>query len=61
MTQLSYRKASVDAVLKIINEKILPILNIAKILSEKYEIVVTNPPYLSTNKMGIELKKYLKK
>lgn len=47
--------------MKIINEKILPILNIAKILSEKYEIVVTNPPYLSTNKMGIELKKYLKK
>ena len=31
----------------------------AKLLSNKYEIVITNPPYLSNDKMDVNLKKFL--
>ena len=46
---------------KIINEKVLPILKTAKVLSNKYECVVTNPPYLNNSSMSQELKNYLSK
>lgn len=40
-------------------EKLLPIIRIAKILSKKYDIVVTNPPYMNTTSMSINLKNYV--
>ena len=40
-------------------ELALEILNLAEIMSAKYDIVATNPPYL--NKMDANLKKYVKK
>ena len=39
--------------------EVLTTLTIAQVLSQKYEIAVTNPPYL--NKMDPDLKKYVKK
>lgn len=42
-----------------LREKILPIIKIANILSKKYNVVVTNPPYMNTTSMSINLKKYV--
>ncbi|WP_395409080.1 BREX-1 system adenine-specific DNA-methyltransferase PglX [Levilactobacillus parabrevis] len=40
-------------------DKLLRVLSIAEILTNRYEVVVTNPPYM--NKMDAALKKYVKK
>ena len=40
-------------------ELILKVLDLAEVISAKYDVVVTNPPYL--NKMDKNLKKYVKK
>lgn len=42
-----------------LREKLLPIINVAKILTNKYEVVVTNPPYMSNNVMTNNIKKYI--
>lgn len=42
-----------------LREKLLPIIKITKILSQKYDIVVTNPPYLNNSVMTPNLKKYV--
>ena len=44
--------------IKVINEKIVPVLKIAKIMSNQYEIVVTNPPYMNRSKMCNKLSNY---
>ncbi len=41
-------------------DKILPLIRIANILSNKYEIVVTNPPYMNQTLMSNQLKQYIK-
>ncbi|MCL2156393.1 MAG: BREX-1 system adenine-specific DNA-methyltransferase PglX [Methanobrevibacter sp.] len=41
--------------------KINPLLKQADILSQKYEIVVTNPPYMGNSGMSSKLSNYLKK
>ncbi|KAA8675104.1 BREX-1 system adenine-specific DNA-methyltransferase PglX [Clostridium sp. HV4-5-A1G] len=41
-------------------QKILEIFNTAEILSQKYDIVVTNPPYMGNSNMNTKLSKYLK-
>ena len=42
-----------------LRDKLIPLINNAKILSNKYDIVVTNPPYLSNSVMSSNLKKYI--
>ena len=49
---------SVISIQNVVKEQIIPLLNQSKILSEKYDIIVTNPPYL--NKMSKSLKNYTK-
>lgn len=44
-----------------LKERILPLIKQATILSNKYNIVVTNPPYLSLSVMGKNLKNYVNK
>lgn len=39
--------------------KIIPLINVANILSNKYDVVVTNPPYMNNNVMSNNLKKYI--
>lgn len=46
--------------MKIINEKIVPAIKAANILTKKYEIVVTNPPYLNASLMNQVLSNYIK-
>lgn len=42
-----------------LKEKLLPIIKNAKILSNKYDIIVTNPPYMNNNVMSANLKTYI--
>ena len=42
-----------------VRNKLLKMLKIADILQDRYEIVITNPPYLNSRYMPSELKKYL--
>lgn len=42
-------------------EKLLPFIKQAKIMSEKYHVVVTNPPYMGSRGMNAKLAKYIKK
>lgn len=44
-----------------LKEKLFPIIKVARILSRKYDIVVTNPPYLNNGVMNDEIKTYINK
>lgn len=42
-------------------DTIRPIMDIVTILVEKYDVVITNPPYMGFRKAGVKLAKYVKK
>ena len=42
-------------------DKLLPLIRIANILSNQYSILVTNPPYMNSSSMSLNLKSYLSK
>lgn len=44
-----------------LREKLLPIIKNAKVLSQKYDVVVTNPPYMNNSAMSNNLKVYIQK
>lgn len=44
-----------------LKEKLLPVIKIAKILQNQYDIIVTNPPYLNSSMMSEGFKKYMDK
>lgn len=51
-----------DSILGIeMRNNIMPLITISKILNKKYDIYVTNPPYLNADRMNPVLKKYVKK
>ncbi|MCD7805719.1 MAG: BREX-1 system adenine-specific DNA-methyltransferase PglX, partial [Lachnospiraceae bacterium] len=39
---------------------ILPLIQVAEALAQKYQVVVTNPPYMGSSSMGAKLGKYVK-
>lgn len=45
----------------VLKEKINPLIKVFKILNKKFDIIVTNPPYLSNSLMNESLKKYINK
>ncbi|QAS59611.1 hypothetical protein EI377_01650 [Clostridium septicum] len=40
-------------------DKVLPLINQAIAMTNKYDIVVTNPPYLNSSRMSEKLSKYV--
>lgn len=44
-----------------LKNKVLPLIKCSQILSQKYDIVVTNPPYMSSKGMSNNLKKFVDK
>ena len=44
-----------------VNQRILPLLQQAKIFSQKYDVIVTNPPYLGSTRFSFKLNEYVKK
>ena len=41
--------------------ELLPLVQVAELLSQKYDIVVTNPPYLSVSGLNVEVSEFIKK
>ena len=41
--------------------ELLPLVQVAELLSQKYDIVVTNPPYLSVSGLSAEVSEFIKK
>lgn len=44
-----------------IRKKLLPLVRVAQILAQKYDVVVTNPPYMGASNMNSDLSEYVKK
>lgn len=44
-----------------LKEMLLPLIKLAEILTKKYDVIVTNPPYMGNSSMGESLKEYLMK
>jgi len=44
-----------------LKNKVIPLIKCSQILSQKYDIVVTNPPYMSSKGMSNNLKKFVEK
>ncbi len=44
-----------------IRKKLLPLVRVAQTLAQKYDVVVTNPPYMGSSGMGAKLAEYVKK
>lgn len=42
-------------------DSLLPLIEIAKVMSAKYDVVVTNPPYMGASGMGERLSNFIKK
>ena len=42
-------------------DTILPLIQVAEAMAQKYDIVVTNPPYMGSSGMGTKLSDYVKK
>ena len=42
-------------------EELLPLVKCAEVLAQKYDVVVTNPPYMGGSGMGAKLSDYVKK
>lgn len=41
--------------------ELLALINIGEILAQKYDVVVTNPPYMGTNNVNVKLNNFVKK
>ena len=42
-------------------EELLPLVKCAELLAQKYDVVVTNPPYMGSSGMSVKLTNYIKK
>ena len=43
----------------VLNE-LLPVVQVAEMLAQKYDVVVTNPPYMSTSNADVKVNEYIK-
>lgn len=44
-----------------LKDKLIPLINIGNIINMKYDVVVTNPPYMNNRVMSVNLKNYILK
>ncbi len=49
---------NLDSVLVL--EQLLPLVEQAEVLASKYDVVITNPPYMGSDNMNMKVKKYVK-
>lgn len=42
-------------------EELLPLVKVAQVMAQKYEVVITNPPYMGASGMGTKLCEFIKK
>lgn len=46
---------------EVVLNNLLPLVQVAESLAQQYDVVVTNPPYLGSDAMGVALTNYIKK
>ena len=61
INQLEKCKKEISMYKPIIEQDIQPFIQVAKALSQKYHVVVTNPPYMGSNGMSGKLSEYVKR
>lgn len=61
MQENSVLDLSMAAWLHEVSERLPQLVKQAKIMGQKYDVVVTNPPYMGSGNMGVELSDYVKK
>ena len=54
-------RADISMFREIVLNSILPLIQVAEVLAQKYDVVVTNPPYMGSSGMDAKLTEYLKK
>ncbi|WP_207669807.1 BREX-1 system adenine-specific DNA-methyltransferase PglX, partial [Anaerofustis stercorihominis] len=57
---LNYINSEINLVTNILKSEIEPLIKQANIMSDKYDIVVTNPPYMGEKYFSPSLKKYIR-
>ena len=55
--QMSFETVGIEST----HEKLVELIKIAYVMAQKYEIVITNPPYMGASGMGVKLSEYVKK
>lgn len=56
-SQLSFDMIGIDET----KEQLIAIMEVAKVLDSKFDVVITNPPYLGSSRFSAKLDKYIKK
>ncbi len=46
---------------EIVLNSVLPLIQVAEVMAQKYDVVVTNPPYMGASGMGAKLSEFVKK
>ena len=46
---------------EVVLNSLLPLVQVAEALAQKYDVVITNPPYLGSDAMGVALTNYIKR
>lgn len=55
--QMSFETVGIEET----QDKLMELIQIAYVMAQKYEIVITNPPYMGASGMGVKLSEYVKK
>ena len=53
-------RADISMFREIVLNSILPLVQVAEVMSQKYDVVVTNPPYMGSSGMNARLAQYVK-
>ena len=54
-------QADISMFREIVLNSILPLIQVAEVMAQRYDVVVTNPPYMGSSGMGNKLSSYVKK
>ena len=54
-------QADISIFREIVMNSILPLIQVAEVMSQKYDVVVTNPPYMSVSSGGAKLNDYVRR
>ena len=54
-------RADISMFREIVLNSILPLIQVAEVMAQKYDVVVTNPPYMGSSGMGVKLSEFVKK
>ena len=52
-------QADISIFREIVMNSILPLIQVAEVMAQKYDVVVTNPPYMGSSGMGSKLSNYI--